>query len=111
VLSCTFLAIYNAKWLHIPQDHILVTHRRQNRRSHKRRNVVSTDASLAVCILRIRAYVKQRPSETCRVVPSRSRFQAVNSIRLTYACCCMYSLELLMMDGETVRNMYSVMQK
>jgi len=24
---------------------------------------------------------------------------------LTYACCCMYSLELLMMDGKTVRNM------
>ena len=22
-----------------------------------------------------------------------------------YACCCMYSLELLMMDGKTVRNM------
>jgi hypothetical protein len=27
---------------------------------------------------------------------------------LTYACCCMYSLEHLMMDGKTVRNMYSV---
>jgi hypothetical protein len=24
---------------------------------------------------------------------------------LTYACCCVYSLELLMMDGKTVRNM------
>jgi hypothetical protein len=24
---------------------------------------------------------------------------------LTYACCCMCSLELLMMDGKTVRNM------
>ena len=24
---------------------------------------------------------------------------------LTYACCCMYSLELLMMDGKAVRNM------
>ena len=23
---------------------------------------------------------------------------------LTNACCCMYSLELLMMDGKTVRN-------
>ena len=23
----------------------------------------------------------------------------------TYNCCCMYSLELLMMDGKTVRNM------
>jgi hypothetical protein len=27
------------------------------------------------------------------------------SICLTYACCCMCSLELLMMDGETFRNM------
>jgi len=33
---------------------------------------------------------------------------AVGSICLTYACCCMYSLELLMMEGKTVRNMYSV---
>jgi len=36
--------------------------------------------------------------------------QAVSSICLTYACFCMYSLELLMMDGNTVRNMYSVTQ-
>jgi len=34
---------------------------------------------------------------------------AGRSICLTYASCCMYSLELLMMDGETVRNMQSVM--
>jgi hypothetical protein len=27
------------------------------------------------------------------------------------ACCCMYSLKLLMMDGKTVRNMYSVLQE
>ena len=24
---------------------------------------------------------------------------------VTYACCCRYSLELLMMDGKTVLNM------
>jgi hypothetical protein len=30
---------------------------------------------------------------------------AVSSICLTCTCCCMYSLELLMMDGKTVRNM------
>jgi hypothetical protein len=29
----------------------------------------------------------------------------VSSICLTYACCCMYSLELLMVDEKTVRNM------
>jgi hypothetical protein len=27
-----------------------------------------------------------------------------SSICLTKACCCMYSLELLVMDGNTVRN-------
>jgi len=32
-------------------------------------------------------------------------YQADSSICLTYACCCMYSLELLMAEGETVRNM------
>jgi len=30
---------------------------------------------------------------------------ATGSICLTNACCCMYSLEHLMMDGKTVRNM------
>jgi len=31
--------------------------------------------------------------------------QTDGSVCLTYACCCMYSLELLMMDEKTVRNM------
>ena len=31
--------------------------------------------------------------------------QILLSACLTYACCCMYSLELLMTDGKTVRNM------
>jgi hypothetical protein len=30
---------------------------------------------------------------------------------MTYTWCCMYSLKLLMMDGETVRNMQSVVPK
>jgi len=30
---------------------------------------------------------------------------AGSRICLTNACCCMYGLELLMMDGKTVRNM------
>jgi hypothetical protein len=34
-----------------------------------------------------------------------------SSICLAYACCCIYSLELLMMDGNTVRNTYSVIPK
>jgi len=33
------------------------------------------------------------------------RWQADSSICLTNACCCIYSLELLLMDGKTVRNM------
>jgi len=37
--------------------------------------------------------------------------QTDSSICLTNVCCCMYSLELLMMDGKTVRNMYSGIQK
>jgi hypothetical protein len=35
----------------------------------------------------------------------------VYHFNLTCACCCMCSLELLMMDGKTVRNMYSVLQE
>jgi len=30
---------------------------------------------------------------------------------IVHACCCMYSLELLTMDGKTIRNMYSVIPK
>jgi len=43
------------------------------------------------------AYVKQ-------ILPSACQ-QADSSICLTYICCCMYSLQLLMMDGKTVRNL------
>jgi len=32
-------------------------------------------------------------------------YEADNIICLTYTCCCMYSLELLMMDEKIVRNM------
>jgi hypothetical protein len=36
---------------------------------------------------------------------------AGSSSCLTYACCYMCSLELLMTDGKTVRNMHSVLQE
>jgi len=40
----------------------------------------------------------------CRLLATR--WNSVPShICLTNACCCMYSLELLMMDVNTVRNM------
>jgi len=49
-----------------------------------------------------RLYIQQ-PNRYCCLLasgyPLTSRQQY-----LTYACCCMYSLELLMMDGRTVRN-------
>ena len=48
------------------------------------------------------AYVKQ-----ILLLLSSKQTQADSSICLTYACCCMHSRELLMMDGKTVRNMYS----
>jgi hypothetical protein len=43
----------------------------------------------------------------------RWRFNLVpaSSSCLTYTCCCMCSLELLMMDRKTIRNMYSVLQE
>ena len=40
-----------------------------------------------------------------------SPLAARSSSCLTYACCRMCSFELLMMDGKTVRNMYSVLQE
>ena len=48
----------------------------------------------------------------CFVIYSYSKTSSISSLLeagssscLTYACCCMCSLELLMMDGKTVRNM------
>ena len=43
-------------------------------------------------------------------VPSTSSQQKGSSSCLTYTCCCIYSLQLLMMGGKTVRNMWSVTQ-
>jgi len=36
---------------------------------------------------------------------SRLYIQQQAFVKQTNACCCMHSLELLMMDGMTVRNM------
>jgi len=41
----------------------------------------------------------------CQTDTAICLLQADSSICLTDACCCTYSLEILMMDGETVRNM------
>jgi len=41
----------------------------------------------------------------CYLPASGNRWQAGRSICLTYNCCCMYSLELLMIGAKTVRNM------
>ena len=45
-------------------------------------------------------------TDTADCLLARSRQFAVGSNCLTYACCFVYSLELLMMDGKTFRNMY-----
>jgi len=47
----------------------------------------------------------------CYLLASGYPLAAVSSICLTNAFCCMYSLVLLMMDGKSVRNMYSVIPK
>ena len=39
------------------------------------------------------------------VFPSIIRSSQLYIQQQAIACCCMYSLELLMMDGKTVRNM------
>ena len=44
-----------------------------------------------------RLYIQQQAFVIC-LLASRQQY-------LTNACYCMYSLELLMMDGKTVRNM------
>ena len=49
-----------------------------------------------------RLYIQQQVYVKQILVLLRS---SSTSICLTYTCCCMYSLELLMMDGRTVRNL------
>jgi len=50
-----------------------------------------------------RLYIQQQVYVIQILLPACQ--QAGNSICLTYTCCCMYSLELLMMYGKTFRNM------
>ena len=49
--------------------------------------------------------VHHKQFKTVHSATKQILLSADSSICLTYACCCMYSLELLMMDGKTVRNM------
>ena len=51
--------------------------------------------------------VGDRPVRTCYCLLAGTSFLlgSSSSICLTKACCSMYSLELLLMDGKTVRNM------
>jgi len=50
-----------------------------------------------------RLYIKQQVYVKQILLPAC--YQAHSSICLTYTCCCVYSLELPMVDGKTVRNM------
>jgi len=70
--------------LHVSDD--LSVHHQEFKTVHAATGICQTDT--AVCLL-----------------------TSSSSICLTYACCCMYSLELLMMDGKTVRNMQCVIPK
>jgi len=47
----------------------------------------------------LRLYIQQQVYVIQVLLPSSHRTY------MTYTCCCTYSLRLLMMDGETVRNM------
>jgi len=40
-------------------------------------------------------------TDTAVCLLAGTRWQADSSVCLTYTCCCMYSLELLMTDGKT----------
>jgi len=46
-----------------------------------------------------------RPSSGVQDCTYSNRHLSNSSICLTNACCCMYSLELLIIEGKTVRNM------
>ena len=50
----------------------------------------------------------QTDTAVCLIAGSISYHQADRIICLTNACCYMYSLQLLMMGGKTVRNMCNV---
>ena len=54
------------------------------------------------------AFIKQI---TAVCLLAGTRYQADSSICLTNACCCMYSLELLMMDGKTETCIVSFQNK
>jgi len=72
-------------------SHGFSVHHQEFKTVHTTTNICQTDT--AVCLL---------------VSGNEMKFSfhlVVSSICLTYTCCCMYSLELLMMDGKTVRNM------
>ena len=49
-------------------------------------------------------------TQVCRQLPSRIRI-LLGSCQQTCMYCCVYSEKLLMMDRETVRNMYSFILK
>ena len=48
--------------------------------------------------------VHHQEFKTVHTATKQMLLSADSSICLTTACCCMCSLELLMMDGKTVRN-------
>jgi len=49
--------------------------------------------------------IAHRATGICQTDTAVCVLKEDGSVCLTYAWCCMYSLELPMMDGKTVRNM------
>jgi len=55
---------------------------------------------LSACWVQECTYINRHMSDRyCCVLASKQ-----TAVSVWHACCCMYSLELLMMDGRTVRN-------
>jgi len=52
-----------------------------------------------------RLYIQQQAYVQQILLSNRLAGRPDGSICLTNACCCMYSLELLMVDRKTVRNL------
>ena len=84
--KCIKFILFWNETLHISDG--LSVHHQEFKTAHTATGICQTDT--AVCLL------ASRQQCLCE--------QAYSSVCLTNACCCMCILELLMMDGKTVRN-------
>jgi hypothetical protein len=59
----------------------------------------------------IKIEIFQYSTYSNRYMSNRYSYLLASQQVAAYTCCCMYCLELLMMDVKDVRNMYSVIPK